>query len=40
MAHTDMPGYLAVLRAVHRVLDIGGVFVHVGVHPLFLWRVR
>jgi ubiquinone/menaquinone biosynthesis C-methylase UbiE len=36
MVHTDMPGYPAVLREVHRVLDTGGVFVHVGVHPCFV----
>jgi ubiquinone/menaquinone biosynthesis C-methylase UbiE len=35
MAHTDMPGYPAVLREVVRVLAPGGVFVHVGVHPCF-----
>lgn len=35
MAHTDMPDYPSVLREVTRVLDIGGVFVHVGVHPCF-----
>lgn len=36
MAHTDMPGYPAVLREVHRVLATGGVFVHVGVHPCYV----
>jgi ubiquinone/menaquinone biosynthesis C-methylase UbiE len=35
MAHTDMPDYPAVLREVARVLDAGGVFVHIGVHPCF-----
>ncbi len=35
MAHTDMPDYQAVLREVTRVLDAGGVFVHIGVHPCF-----
>lgn len=35
MAHTDMPGYGAVLSEVARVLRPGGVFVHIGVHPCF-----
>jgi ubiquinone/menaquinone biosynthesis C-methylase UbiE len=35
MAHTDMPGYPAVLGEVSRVLAAGGVFVHIGVHPCF-----
>jgi SAM-dependent methyltransferase len=35
MAHTDMPGYPQVLREAARVLNPGGVFVHVGVHPCF-----
>jgi ubiquinone/menaquinone biosynthesis C-methylase UbiE len=35
MAHTDMPSYPAVLQEVARVLDAGGVFVHIGVHPCF-----
>ena len=35
MAHTDMPDYPAVLREVTRILDVDGVFVHIGVHPCF-----
>lgn len=35
MVHTDMPGYLAVVREAARVLQPGGTFVHVGVHPCF-----
>ncbi|HEY6747141.1 MAG TPA: class I SAM-dependent methyltransferase [Mycobacteriales bacterium] len=35
MVHTDMPGYAAVLREVARVLEPGGVLLHVGVHPCF-----
>ena len=35
MAHTDMPGYLAVVREATRVLRPGGALVHVGVHPCF-----
>jgi ubiquinone/menaquinone biosynthesis C-methylase UbiE len=35
MAHTDMPGYPAVLREAARVLRPGGALVHVGVHPCF-----
>jgi hypothetical protein len=35
MVHTDMPGYLAVVREAARVLRPGGTLVHVGVHPCF-----
>jgi SAM-dependent methyltransferase len=35
MGHTDMPDYPAVLHEVARVLDAGGVFIHIGVHPCF-----
>jgi SAM-dependent methyltransferase len=35
MAHTDMSAYPAVLAEVARVLQPGGLFVHVGVHPCF-----
>ncbi|MBM2622403.1 class I SAM-dependent methyltransferase [Actinoplanes sp. LDG1-06] len=35
LVHTDMGDYPAVLREVGRVLDEGGVFIHVGVHPAF-----
>ena len=35
MAHTDIPGYPAVLREAARVLRPGGTLVHVGVHPCF-----
>ena len=35
MVHTDMPDYPAVLREVSRVLEVGGVLVHIGVHPCF-----
>ncbi|TDD16854.1 class I SAM-dependent methyltransferase [Nonomuraea diastatica] len=36
MVHTDMPGYMGVLRGISRVLRPGGVLVHVGVHPCFV----
>lgn len=35
MVHTDMPSYPAVLRQIERVLQPGGVLVHLGVHPCF-----
>lgn len=35
MVHTDVADYPAVLREVARVLEPGGVFVHVGLHPCF-----
>jgi SAM-dependent methyltransferase len=35
LAHTDMPAYAAALHEASRVLEPGGRFVHVGVHPCF-----
>jgi ubiquinone/menaquinone biosynthesis C-methylase UbiE len=35
MVHTDMPAYGQVLREAFRVLEPGGVLVHIGVHPCF-----
>jgi SAM-dependent methyltransferase len=35
MVHTDMPEYGTVVREAARVLEPGGVFVHIGVHPCF-----
>lgn len=35
MAHTVMPAYPAVLAEAARVLQPGGLFVHIGVHPCF-----
>lgn len=36
LGHTDLPDYAQVLREVARVLEPGGRFVHVGVHPCFV----
>lgn len=35
MTHTDVPNYGEMVREVARVLQPGGVFVHIGVHPCF-----
>jgi SAM-dependent methyltransferase len=35
MVHTDLPRYAPALREAARVLQPGGIFVHVGVHPCF-----
>jgi len=35
LAHTDMPAYAAVVAEAARVLQRGGIFVHIGVHPCF-----
>ncbi len=35
MTHTDMPDYDSTLREIYRVLEPGGVLVHIGVHPCF-----
>lgn len=35
MTHTDVPNYEGMIREIGRVLQPGGVFVHVGVHPCF-----
>jgi hypothetical protein len=35
MVHTDMPAYPTIVREAARVLELGGVLVHVGVHPCF-----
>ncbi|PPK62380.1 methyltransferase domain-containing protein [Actinokineospora auranticolor] len=35
MVHTDMPGYPDIIQEAARVLEPGGVLVHVGVHPCF-----
>ncbi|MCX5420989.1 class I SAM-dependent methyltransferase [Streptomyces sp. NBC_00078] len=36
LASTDVPDYAAVLREIARVLEPGGRFVHLGVHPCFV----
>jgi SAM-dependent methyltransferase len=35
LSHTDMPDYAALAREAARVLEPGGSFVHIGVHPCF-----
>jgi ubiquinone/menaquinone biosynthesis C-methylase UbiE len=35
LCHSDLPDYPAVLREVGRVLQPGGRFVHIGIHPCF-----
>jgi len=35
MIHTDVADYAAIVNEAARVLEPGGVFVHVGVHPCF-----
>ncbi|MEV6925315.1 class I SAM-dependent methyltransferase [Dactylosporangium sp. NPDC051485] len=45
LASTDVPDYAAVLREVARVLQPGGRFVHIGVHPCYVgafadWSAR
>jgi SAM-dependent methyltransferase len=35
MVHTDLPEYAPMLGEISRVLEPGGVFVHIGVHPCF-----
>jgi len=35
MVHTDVPIYPEMLSEIARVLEPGGVFVHIGVHPCF-----
>lgn len=35
MVHTDAPGYPQMISEIARVLEPGGIFVHIGVHPCF-----
>jgi ubiquinone/menaquinone biosynthesis C-methylase UbiE len=35
LAHSDLPDYPAVVREIGRVLEPGGRFVHIGIHPCF-----
>jgi ubiquinone/menaquinone biosynthesis C-methylase UbiE len=35
LAHSDLPDYPAVLREISRILQPGGRFVHIGIHPCF-----